>query len=80
MENLEAVYPVVNIFYIEDLEKEKISLSKKPVKEFSKYLYIEPAFTQKDLNYIGNIDLEEAFRDKEEVNKTRTWEITRPST
>lgn len=60
VENLEAVYPVVNIFYIEDLEKEKISLSKKPVKEFSKYLYIEPAFTQKDLNYIGNIDLEEA--------------------
>ena len=27
-----------------------------------------------------NIDLEAAFRDKEEVNKTRIWEVSRPVT
>lgn len=60
VENLESVYPVVNILYVEDMTKELLALSKKPVKELSKYLYIEPTLTQRDLNYVGDIDLPDA--------------------
>jgi len=53
VKNLESVYPITNVLYMEDLEKEEISKSKTPKKSFRKYLRITPAETQISLNYNG---------------------------
>lgn len=65
IQNLEAMYPVVNLIFMEDHKKELLALSKSPTKECSKYLFIQPTLTQRDLNYIGDIDLEDATSAKD---------------
>lgn len=60
VQNLEAVHPIVNLIFMEDHKKELLALSKSPTKECSKYLFIQPTLTQKDLNYMGDIDVEDA--------------------
>lgn len=60
IKNLESVYPVTNVLYMEDLEKEERTKSKTPKKSFRKYLRITPAETQINLNYN---DLEDDMAD-----------------
>ena len=59
LQNLDTVYPIINIASIENYEQEHLEKTKKSTKSCRKYFYIKPAETQTGINYEGVEELEE---------------------
>lgn len=59
LQNLDTVYPIINIASIEKYEQEQLEKTKKSTKSCRKYLYIKPTETQIGINYEGVEELEE---------------------
>tara|TARA_R110000824_G_scaffold399263_1_gene604526 strand:+ start:53550 stop:56546 length:2997 start_codon:yes stop_codon:yes gene_type:complete len=59
LQNLDAVYPVINIVSMDTYEQEQLEKTKKSTKMCRKYLYLKPAQTQVEINYNEAEDLED---------------------
>jgi hypothetical protein len=65
LQNLDAVYPTINIVSIDTYEQEQMEKTKKSTKSCRKYLYIKAPESQIGLSYEENEDLEEASQASE---------------